>query len=95
MKHPLSNLNLVAAAAVFALSSSAAWATGACPIKEPVPKADWQDKTLLEKKLVATGWQVRRIKVDDQCYEVYGVDDKGQRVEAYFHPKTLEPAKAP
>jgi hypothetical protein len=85
-------LNLVAAAAVLALSSSA-WATGACPIKDAVPKAEWQDKDLLEKKLVAAGWQVRRIKVDDQCYEVYGVDDKGQRVEAYFHPKTLEPAK--
>jgi hypothetical protein len=84
---------LVAAAAMLALSSSAR-ATGACPIKDAVPKAEWQDKDLLEKKLVAAGWQVRRIKVDEQCYEVYGVDDKGQRVEAYFHPKTLEPAQA-
>jgi hypothetical protein len=84
---------LTAAVAVFLLSGPA-WATGACPIKDAVPKAEWQDKDLLEKKLVAAGWQVRRIKVDDQCYEVYGVDDKGQRVEAYFHPKTLEPAQA-
>ena len=88
-------LNFIAAAAVMALSSSAL-ATGACPIKDKdaVPKAEWQDKDMLEKKLVASGWQVRRVKVDDQCYEVYGVDDKGQRVEAYFHPKTLEPAQA-
>lgn len=85
--------NFIAAAAVLSLSSSA-WATGACPLKDVVPKAEWQDKDLLEKKLIAAGWQVRRIKVDDQCYEVYGVDDKGQRVEAYFHPKTLEPAPA-
>jgi sulfoxide reductase heme-binding subunit YedZ len=34
---------------------------------------------------------VRRIKVDGGCYEVYGQNDKGQRVEAYFHPVTLEP----
>jgi hypothetical protein len=38
---------------------------------------------------------VRRIKVDAQCYEVYGVDAKGQRAEAYFNPKTLEPAQQP
>jgi hypothetical protein len=37
------------------------------------------------------GWQVRRIKVDGGCYEVYAVDPKGARVEAYFHPVTLEP----
>jgi hypothetical protein len=85
--------HLAAVAAVFLLCGPA-WATGACPIKDTVPKAEWQDKDLLEKKLVAAGWQVRRIKVDDQCYEVYGVDNKGQRVEAYFHPKTLEPAQA-
>ena len=86
---------LTLATAVAALAvSGAAVATGSCPVKDTVPKAQWQDKDLLEKKLVAAGWQVRRIKVDDQCYEVYGVDDKGQRVEAYFHPKTLEPAQA-
>ena len=73
--------------------SGPVWATGACPIKEPVAKGDWQDKDLLEKKLVTAGWQVRRIKVDGQCYEVYGVDAQGKRVEAYFHPKSLEPAK--
>jgi hypothetical protein len=34
---------------------------------------------------------VRRVKVDGGCYEVYALDEKGERVEAYFHPKTLEP----
>jgi sulfoxide reductase heme-binding subunit YedZ len=33
---------------------------------------------------------VRRIKVDGGCYEVYALNDKGQRVEAYFHPVTFE-----
>jgi hypothetical protein len=82
----------VCAAAALALCGPA-FATGACPIKDAGPKAEWQDKDLLEKKLVAAGWQVRRIKIDTQCYEVYGVDSKGQRVESYFHPKTLEPAQ--
>ncbi|MEA2806037.1 MAG: Peptidase propeptide and domain, partial [Rhodospirillaceae bacterium] len=30
------------------------------------------------------------IKVDGGCYEVYAVNDKGQRVETYFHPVTFE-----
>lgn len=86
-------LRFLCAAVALALSAPA-FATGACPIKDAGPKSEWQDKDLLEKKLVAAGWQIRRIKIDAQCYEVYGVDSKGQRVESYFHPKTLEPAQA-
>jgi hypothetical protein len=37
-----------------------------------------------------SGLCVRRIKVDGGCYEVYAVNDKGQRVETYFHPVTFE-----
>jgi hypothetical protein len=81
-------------AACAALLAAPAFATGACPIKDSGPRAQWQDQTVLEKKLVAAGWQVRRIKVDDQCFEVYGVDAAGKRVEAYFDPRTLEPAAA-
>jgi len=34
---------------------------------------------------------VRRIKEDGGCYEVYALDEKGNRVEAYFHPVTFAP----
>ena len=37
------------------------------------------------------GWTVRRIKEDGGCWEVYGLDEKGKRMEAYFHPVTLAP----
>ncbi|HET9977919.1 MAG TPA: PepSY domain-containing protein [Burkholderiaceae bacterium] len=80
-------------AAVAVAVSAPASATGHCPVKDAGPRAEWQSKESLEKKLVDAGWKVRRVKVDEQCYEVYGTDAKGQRVEAYFHPKTLEPAK--
>ena len=55
------------------------------------PKAGWQPKAKLEQVLKDKGWKVRRVKVDGGCYEVYGLDDKGQRREAYFHPVTLAP----
>jgi hypothetical protein len=55
------------------------------------PQKDWQATDVLTKQLEAKGWKVRRVKVDGGCYEVYALDDKGQKVEAYFHPKTLDP----
>ena len=55
------------------------------------PKESWQPTAKLELMLKEKGWQVRRIKEDGGCYEVYGLDEKGQRVEAYFHPLTLAP----
>jgi hypothetical protein len=55
------------------------------------PKSGWQPSEKLEAKLKAEGWTVRRIKEDGGCYEVYALDNKGQRVEAYFHPVTFAP----
>jgi hypothetical protein len=55
-----------------------------------VPKTEWQPQMALQSKLVAEGWRVRQVKLDNGCYEVYGFDDKGQRVEVYFNPKTFE-----
>jgi hypothetical protein len=58
---------------------------------ESGPQSGWQPQAKLEKMLTEQKWQVRRIKVDGGCYEVYAMDEKGQRVEAYFHPVTLQP----
>ena len=53
------------------------------------PETSWQPQEKLDKQLTERGWKIRRIKVDGGCYEVYAFDEKGERVEAYFHPKTL------
>ncbi|MEM7257724.1 MAG: PepSY domain-containing protein [Pseudomonadota bacterium] len=50
----------------------------------------WKSADALAQKLGDGGWQVRKIKVDGGCYEVYGTTPEGQRGEAYFHPQTLE-----
>ena len=55
------------------------------------PREGWQAEEKLSAALKDKGWQVRRIKEDGGCYEVYALDEKGQRVEAYFHPRTLAP----
>lgn len=53
-------------------------------------RSTWNSIEDLKVKIQAEGWKVRRIKEDGGCYEVYGTTPEGQRVEAYFHPVTLE-----
>lgn len=79
-----------AIAALFALNlSGPAFATGLATC-DSGPQETWQPQSKLEELLKSKGWEIRRIKIDGGCYEVYALDEKGQRVEAYFHPKTLE-----
>ena len=77
-------------AALLALTATtAALAHG--DFKCDVPKAEWRKKSELQAKLVADGWKkVRQVKVDNGCYEVYGLDEKNARAEVYFNPKTFE-----
>jgi len=58
-----------------------------------VPKADWKTKEALSAKLTAEGWDVRKVKVEDGCFEVYAIDAAGKKVEAYFNPATFEAVK--
>jgi hypothetical protein len=57
---------------------------------EAVPKVEFRPQMELQRQLTATGWKVRQVKEFNGCYEVYGFDEKGQRTEAFFHPKTFE-----
>lgn len=58
------------------------------------PQDKWQPKEKLERQLTDKGWKIRRVKVDGGCYEVYAVTAKGDKIEAYFHPLTLEQVAA-
>ena len=75
-------------AALIALAASATHATGLATC-DSGNQSTWQPQEKLEAMLKGRGWQIRRIKIDGGCYEVYAVNEKGERVEAYFHPVTL------
>jgi len=85
-------MRLFLAAAAFAASFAVgtAHATGLATCDSGPPEK-WQPQEKLQKMLVDRGWQIRRIKIDGGCYEVYAITEKGERVEAYFHPLTLAP----
>ncbi len=55
-----------------------------------VPMADWQPREAVARFAVAQGWEVRRIKIDDGCYEIDGRDAQGRAIEVKLHPGTLQ-----
>lgn len=54
-----------------------------------VPMADWQPRQAVARLAADNGWTVRRIKIDDGCYEIDGTDAEGRRIEVKVHPGTL------
>ena len=76
-----------AALAIAAAGSASAQHAERC---EPIPKDQWKPQAELERKLTDMGWKIRRIKIENGCYEVYGTDEKGGKVEVFFHPKTFD-----
>jgi hypothetical protein len=80
--------SIVALALLGGMLCTPAFATGLATC-DSGPQESWQPQAKLEEQLKAKGWQVRKIKIDGGCYEVYALNEKGERVEAYFHPKTL------
>lgn len=55
-----------------------------------VPMAAWQTREAVQAMASQRGWTVRRIKIDDGCYEVEGRDTSGRAFEAKIDPQTLK-----
>lgn len=81
-------LTIAAALGAGTLMAVPAAATG--KMKCDVAKEDMRPMAELSQALEAKGWEVRKAKVDGGCYEVYGTDPEGRRVEAYFDPASFE-----
>lgn len=54
-----------------------------------VPMTDWQPREAVEKLAATNGWTLRRIKIDDGCYEIVGADAGGHNFDLKLHPGTL------
>jgi hypothetical protein len=55
-----------------------------------VPMTDWQPRSAVAAVAKAQGWTLRRIRIDDGCYEVIGLDAQGRAIEAKLNPGTLQ-----
>ncbi|WP_415233962.1 PepSY domain-containing protein, partial [Pseudorhodobacter sp.] len=84
MKKTLTVLALLAA-----LPAGMAFADDDCT----VPLANWQPRAAVERLAQDNGWTLRRIKIDDGCYEVKGRDATGREIKAKIDPATLRVIK--
>ncbi|RUO78379.1 PepSY domain-containing protein [Pseudidiomarina taiwanensis] len=51
------------------------------------PMSEWLDQTAFQQQLLSDGYQISEFKVTDgQCYEIYGFNPAGEKVEIYFNP---------
>ena len=81
----------VLAAACLAFAPTAALAGANCKAN---PKADWMSEADAKTKIGAMGYAINVFKVDGNCYEIYGRNKEGKKVEIYYDAKTLEPVKS-
>ncbi len=49
---------------------------------------EWMSKDAVKAKTAEQGYEVRRIKREDGCYEAYAITKDGARVELYINPVT-------
>ncbi len=78
---------LLVLAAVLIATTGPALAAGQC---SSAPKSKWQPESKLQAQLQSEGMKVRRIKVENGCYEVYATDRSGKRANMAFNAETLK-----
>lgn len=81
---------VTAAIATLGFTVPASASSDNCGNVEP---AKWMTIDQVRAKATEMGLDVRKVEIDDGCYEVYAIDGKGQRIEAYLHPATGEVVK--
>ena len=58
------------------------------------PKAEWLSEADAKAKIEAAGYKIDKFKIDGNCYEIYGSNKDGKKVEIYFDTRTLDVVKA-
>jgi hypothetical protein len=50
------------------------------------PKEKWMSQDDFKKKVEEMGYKIRKFKQPGSCYEIYGTNKEGKKVEVYFNP---------
>jgi len=54
------------------------------------PQDKWLKEEDMKAKILAMGYKIDVFKIDGTCYEIYGQNKDGKKVEVYFNPVTAE-----
>ncbi len=72
--------------------SVSAFAAVNCTKEDPTK---WQDQLKFQENLKTEGYEIKVFKVTKgNCYEIYGKNKEGKKVEIYFNPVTGEKVKS-
>lgn len=82
MKAAVRTLIPLAAVAV-ALVAPAAIARPKCT---DAPQSQWLPQKTMQDRITKAGYTIDKFKVSGTCYEIYGKDKNGRRVEIYYDP---------
>lgn len=50
------------------------------------PQSKWMSEADFKKKVEADGYKISKFKQPGTCYEIYGTNSQGKKVEVYFNP---------
>lgn len=50
------------------------------------PKDKWMTEADFKKKAEGLGYKIKKFKQPGSCYEIYGTNKEGKKVEVYFNP---------
>jgi len=53
------------------------------------PEAEQTKADVLKQVLTEEGFSIQTFKIDNHCYEIYGRNKQGKKVELYFDMKSL------
>lgn len=49
-------------------------------------KDKWMSEADFKKKIEGLGYKIKKFKQPGSCYEIYGLNKDGKKVEIYFNP---------
>ena len=75
-----------ASTALALLLATPAMADAGC---STAPTSQFKPKATLEAQLKSEGLEVRQIKIEDGCYEVYAIDNAGKKINLAYNAETL------
>lgn len=50
------------------------------------PKDKWMKEEDFKAKVEGLGYKIKKFKQPGSCYEIYGTNKEGKKVEIYFNP---------
>lgn len=73
-------------APLFLVAAAFSASAVASPQCTEAPRDKWMPEAVMKQKVLDQGYTIKVFQVTGNCYEIYGKDKDGNKVEIYFDP---------